>query len=251
MMKAAPPPAQGRTRYQFLHRFLRAFASNTGDRFQILTGDGMNEEEKAALYGCRRTAITDLLPSWRLIEHSAISDGPLGPLDRMLEFDFHFLLGGDHLVKMDMASMAYGLEARSPFLDHELVEFAAHLPEDYKLDGKTTKPLLRALAEKLLPPDVARAPKRGFEIPLQRWMQQDLNTLLRETVLDSRSYAMTHFDPQATRALIGGTGRDAKRWSGIAWTMLCLEFWWKNYMHSVLPVAADARRSAGPLRIAV
>jgi asparagine synthase (glutamine-hydrolysing) len=131
---------------------------------------------------------------------------------------------------MDMASMAATLEARSPFLDHELIEYTMRLPESLKLSGRATKPLLRALAAKMLPAEIATAPKRGFEILLQRWMQHDMNATLRETVLDSGSFAMKRFDPARLRALIDRpAAMDAKRWSGIAWMLLCLEFWHQGW----------------------
>ena len=165
----------------------------------------------------------------------------------MLLRDFHHLLGEQHLVKMDMASMAHTLEARSPFLDHELIEFVARLPENCRLPGGETKPLLRALAKKLLPPHIAGLPKRGFEVPLQRWMQHDLNAMLTERVMDPASYAMTHFDSGAVAALLMGQGWDAKRWAAVAWMLLCLEIWWDNYRRNVLPgmEAAEKEFSAG------
>ncbi len=244
MLGRLPGPKRGRSRYQFLHRFLRAFASVDEERYLVLTGDGLSEPEKKRLYGNRNFGAGILHGSLRNI---TTVDAALGPVDAMLLRDFHHLLGEQHLVKMDMASMAHTLEARSPFLDHELIEFVARLPEKLKLSSGETKPLLRALARKLLPPDIAGLPKRGFEIPLQRWMQHDLNDMLTERVMDPASYAMTHFDSGEIAALLMGEGWDAKRWANIAWMLLCLEIWWDNYRHGVLPEAARAEKdfSAG------
>ena len=169
----------------------------------------------------------------------------LGPVDTVVLRDFHHLLGEQHLVKMDMASMAHTLEARSPFLDHKLIEFVARLPESLKLSGGRTKPLLRALAKRLLPPRIANLPKRGFEIPLQRWMRHDLNSMLTERVMDPASYALTHFDAGAVATLLVGEGWDAKRWAAVAWMLLCLEIWWDNYRRNVLPTMAAAEKDFG------
>ncbi len=208
----------------------------------MLTGDGLSETEKSQMYGNRHFGAYALGDSLRDLTSA---DAALGPVDTMLMRDFHHLLGEQHLVKMDMASMAHTLEARSPFLDHELIEFAALLPEKYKLSGSNTKPLLRALARKLLPPGIASLPKRGFEIPLQRWMRHDLNAMLTERVMDPGSYALTHFDSAEVAGLLMGEGWDAKRWAAVTWSLLCLEIWWDNYRHNVLPEAARAEKEFG------
>ncbi|CAN0342446.1 unnamed protein product, partial [Discosporangium mesarthrocarpum] len=214
-----PAPRRGRTPYQFLHRFLRVAAQAPAERFVALTSDRLSEADKAALYGEQ----TGFSPSVRWA--SDIDTRGLGPVDAMLKRDFYRLLGDDHLIKMDMASMAWTLEARSPFLDHALIDLAASLPEDIKLGGNTTKPLLRALAARHLPDEVVNAPKRGFEIPLLRWMSQDLNGMLRERVLDPSSYCMTRFNGRAVEALLTGDGWDRKRWAACVWGLLCLEIW--------------------------
>lgn len=237
-----PPPTRGRSPYQFLHRFLRALAGSGAERYLVLTGDGLSEAEKAHLYGNRDFGAQGLDGSLRNL---IAADPELGPVDTMLLRDFHHLLGEQHLVKMDMASMAHTLEARSPFLDHELIEFVARLPESCKLPGGRTKPLLRALAKRLLPPEIAGLPKRGFEIPLQRWMQHDLNSMLTERVMDPASYAMTHFDASAVATLLVGEGWDAKRWAAVAWMLLCLEIWWDNYRRNVIPAMTAAEKDFG------
>lgn len=229
-----PAPRRGRTPYQFLHRFLRVAAQAPAERFVALTSDRLGEADKATLYGDH----TAFAPSVRWA--GDVGTTGLGPVDAMLKRDFHRLLGDDHLVKMDMASMAWTLEARSPFLDHGLIDLAASLPEDIKLGGNTTKPLLRALAARHLPDAVVNAPKRGFEIPLLRWMSQDLNAMLRERVLDPSSYCMTRFDGRAVEALLDGDGWDRKRWAACVWGLLCLEIWWTNYRTSVVPAAIRA-----------
>jgi asparagine synthase (glutamine-hydrolysing) len=234
IIERMPAPRCGRTPYQFLHRFLRVAAQDPAERFVALTSDRLSEKDKSALYGGQSTFSASV--RWA----ADVDTAGLGPVDAMLKRDFHRLLGDDHLVKMDMASMAWTLEARSPFLDHALIDLAASLPEDIKLGGNTTKPLLRALAARHLPDAVVNAPKRGFEIPLLRWMSHDLNPMLHERVLDPSSYCMTRFDRRAVETLLNGEGWDRKRWSACVWGLLCLEFWWTNYRNSVVPAAIQA-----------
>jgi asparagine synthase (glutamine-hydrolysing) len=84
----------------------------------------------------------------------------------MLAWDNTHYLPDDLLFKMDIASMAHGLEVRSPFLDHELVEMCAALPADWKGDARQGKRLLRDIVAADLPPEILAARKRGFSVPL-------------------------------------------------------------------------------------
>ncbi len=95
-----------------------------------------------------------------------LQDGPLDPIDRLLRTDLLTYLPEDLLVKMDRATMANSLEARSPLLDHVLVEFAAKLPTDRKINGSTTKVLLRVIAKRLMPASHVDRPKMGFGVPI-------------------------------------------------------------------------------------
>lgn len=229
-----PAPQHGRSRYQFMHRFIRVLASDGVERFLVLTGDRLHGGALRTLWpdvGDPARATPRLEEVWRA------GDG-LGPVDAVMHADLRLLLADDHLVKMDIASMAHTLEARSPFLDHVLMDYATRLPESVKLGGKTTKPLLRALAERYLPKTVVHAPKRGFEVPLARWMRGDLNGVLHDRVLDPNSFAMTHFARRPLETLLAGRGWDVKRWSSVAWTLLCLEIWWRRYRDMTAATAA-------------
>jgi asparagine synthase (glutamine-hydrolysing) len=92
-------------------------------------------------------------------------------IDRAMLFYLHLYLPDDILVKVDRASMAYGLEARAPFLDIDLVNFVRRIPSDYKLRGGTTKYLLKQAARSLLPDEIIDRKKKGFGVPIGRWFQ--------------------------------------------------------------------------------
>jgi asparagine synthase (glutamine-hydrolysing) len=108
-------------------------------------------------------------------------------LDALLWGDMSTYLLEDILVKVDRMTMANSLEARSPLLDHQLLEFAARLPAEYKLRGTQGKWLLKAVARQLLPPEFIDKPKQGFAIPLAQWMRGPLLPLMRD-LLDSRAF---------------------------------------------------------------
>lgn len=157
------------------------------------------------------------------------SDADAGSFDAILRGDVRSYLLDDILVKVDRASMANSLEARSPLLDHRLAEFAARLPEQYKLRGKTTKYLLKKVAERYVPADLVHKRKQGFAIPLAQWMRHDLSELLMDTV---NSQAFAHrdvYDVAAARQLaeehISGKRNNAET----LWAILVFELWAQRY----------------------
>jgi len=111
------------------------------------------------------------------------------PIDRMLWLDSHTYLPGCLLAKMDIASMHCGLETRSPLLDHEVIEYCARLPVQYKVKNRVGKYLLKKLAERYFPANFVHRPKMGFGTPLAAWLRGPLRKMLDEIVLDDRLMA--------------------------------------------------------------
>lgn len=113
----------------------------------------------------------------------AINKLPLSALNKILLMDFQSMLFSRLLPKMDTATMAHSLEGRSPFLSKELLEFAPGLPDHFKIHNVTTKSILRDLAVNYLPDELINQPKRGFEIPLRKWVDEELKTLINDYLL--------------------------------------------------------------------
>ncbi len=128
--------------------------------------------------------LADNLPQWRAewFRQARLASG--NPVDSMLWLDNHTYLPGDLLVKMDIAAMHCGLEARSPLLDHELIEFCARLPVRFKVRHRTGKWLLKKLAERYYPKDFVHRRKMGFGIPLDVWMRGPFRPLLDDVLRD-------------------------------------------------------------------
>ncbi len=144
----------------------------------------------------------------------------------MLARDFGVVLPNELLVKMDIATMAHGLEARSPLLDHVLVEAVARFPERLKLHGFQTKPLLRRLARRYLPSAVCRAPKRGFEIPRLDWLRGPLREMRDDVILSRSGLLRELFDRDRLEGFVrGGAGLDPARWATQVWILLMLGLW--------------------------
>ncbi len=99
------------------------------------------------------------------------------PIELFMLWDLKYLMPNDYLMKIDRATMHYGVEAREPFLDHRLVQFALQLPLEYKLREGHTKYLLKKVLERYIPSKFFERPKMGFSIPLFSWFKTDLHTL--------------------------------------------------------------------------
>jgi asparagine synthase (glutamine-hydrolysing) len=151
-------------------------------------------------------------------------------LDTLLSVDVQSYLPYDLLVKMDIASMANSLEARSPFLDHEVMEFCARLPSAYKLRGLTSKYLLKKAAAQLLPPETLRRGKRGFEVPVGYWMRGDLRPWIEDVLLSPRALKRGYFKPDALRQLVHAHVDGRHDWSFELWALLWLELWHRDFM---------------------
>lgn len=143
-------------------------------------------------------------------------------LDRAQYADLTFWMPGDILTKVDRTSMAVGLEAREPLLDHRLVEFAARLPEAMRVRGGTGKFLLKKSLERYLPHDILYRPKQGFVTPIAEWLRGPLSGAARE--IARGSLAQTgFFDPKAIGALTDAHIAGRADHSRTLWQLLMLE----------------------------
>jgi asparagine synthase (glutamine-hydrolysing) len=153
-----------------------------------------------------------------------------GIVDAALLTDIMTYLPNDLLVKVDIATMANSLEARSPFLDHHVIEFAASLPEKYKLRGLTTKYLLKRVLKKLLPAENLGRRKMGFGVPIGHWFRGRLQPFLRETILSETALKRGLFKPDAVRSLVELHARSERDYSHQLWTLLMLELWFQRFI---------------------
>ncbi len=148
--------------------------------------------------------------------------------ERVMAADIGLYLPGDLLVKMDMATMANSLEARSPLLDHRLLEFAAALPMRYKIRGGIQKWIFRETMRPFLPESVLSLEKKGFALPLRSWLRADLRPMIRDT-LETNPRGLTRFlarDELRTvvqKILSRPSGGEKKLWA-----LLMFELWYRG-----------------------
>jgi len=151
-------------------------------------------------------------------------------LDACLYADVTTYLPDCLLVKADIATMANGLEARSPFLDHPFMEFAARLPARLKLRGHTSKWIFKRAMRDELPPAIRRRPKMGFNPPIAVWIRGELKELARDLLLSDSARSRGLFEPRAVERLFHEQLTGEWNWSTQLWTLMMLELWQREFV---------------------
>ena len=152
----------------------------------------------------------------------------LSGLRKIMCLDFHYLFPNDLLVKMDIATMANSLEARSPFLSRDILEFAPTVADNYKIRGITTKYILRQLSKKYLPQEIISQPKRGFEVPLKIWIDNDLKEIVFD-YLSGNTFSGEFIKPKFITDLLENKAPVApEKRAKMLWVLMALEIWHKK-----------------------
>lgn len=152
------------------------------------------------------------------------------PLESMLALEQRFFLADHNLLYTDKMSMAAGVEVRVPFLDLDLVDFAARIPVALKQRGEVGKWVLKKAMEPYLPHDVIYRPKTGFGAPLRRWMQNDLRELLGDLLSVSSLKRRGLFEPVPVQRLIAANDAGKVDASYTLLSLLCIEIWCRTYL---------------------
>jgi asparagine synthase (glutamine-hydrolysing) len=149
-------------------------------------------------------------------------------IDRMLDVDLRQYLAGDLLPKVDISSMAHSIEARSPFLDHRLVEFALRLPDRARVVNGRCKALLKHAFQDFLPPGITERRKKGFSVPVERWLKGELAPLVRELLVEAPRGVTERFRPEEIRRLFDEHVSGRRRHGFRLWNLLCFELWYRR-----------------------
>jgi len=146
-------------------------------------------------------------------------------LDKMTHALVSGLLPDDFLVKVDIGTMAHSLEARSPFLDHELAEFTVKLPPEYRLNGRTTKHILKEAFKDYFPPGFLQRPKQGFQIPSKAWFRQELKRYTEDKILRGSLPRLGVFNMEAVAQMLGEHKHGRVNHETNIWNLLVLSLW--------------------------
>jgi len=216
------PAPDKRNKYNYIYRLADLTVKNGIDTYLSAT---LNTFE-----GLGQFQIKHDTGFQKMKEHfEAINRSELSGLQKIMNMDFDNLLACNLLVKMDIATMAHSLEGRSPLLSKDILEYVPSLPDDFKIRGGTTKFLLRRLAEKYLPEELINQPKRGFEIPLKKWIDNQLKDMIADYILRPDAYCKNFLPKSFVEQLWNHkiNGGDEKR-AKMIWTLFALEVWYKK-----------------------
>ncbi|MEU3917595.1 asparagine synthase (glutamine-hydrolyzing) [Streptomyces sp. NPDC029004] len=216
-------------------RGLRLLGETPQHRYASLMSYFTNEN-KDALYTDAMHEQLDHLDSYELIGEVFDSSRADEDVNRLMDVDVNTYLPGDLLVKVDITTMAHSLEARSPFLDHHLMEWAAGLPGRWKVDGQVTKALLKKAMAPWLPSELITRPKAGFGVPLADWLRCELRPLAFDLLTDHTARSRGLFRPEVVRGLLQDhdEGRDR---STRLWSLLQFELWHRTCAEAICDTA--------------
>ncbi len=227
MVGIIPTSETRRSRFRDVKRFMQAASLPKVDRYLrwVTVFDAAAKQDLYSNEFHRETSpskAADLLAPWLSRANGS------GIVDAALMADIMTYLPNDLLVKVDIATMAVSLEARSPFLDHHVIEFAASLPENLKLRGLTTKYLLKRMLKRLLPAENLKRRKMGFGVPLGHWFRGRLQSFLKETLLSEQALQRGLFKPEAVKRMVELHTRGERDYAHQLWTLLMLELWFNR-----------------------
>ena len=241
LARLLPASAHSKSRVRQARRFLEAIDSPPASSYARWVGASMGAftpEEKLRL--CR----PELLHEARdrdprgIIGRLFRCAENLDPVDAAMSVDAASYLPYDLLVKVDITSMANSLEARSPFLDHEVMEFAASLPVELKLKGRTSKYLVRRAFPDLLPVENVQRRKMGFGVPVSDWLRGPMRDLLADTLLGHSADSAGYFQPAEVRRLVSEHMGSRADHGYRLWNLLMLDLWRREVLQARPPVAA-------------
>ena len=187
----------------------------------------ISQDEVEELCGTKGSLNSKLLTLKMPFENASFNDY----VEEMQRVDFKTYLPNDILFKMDYASMAHGLEVRSPYLDSKVVEFGLGLPKKYMVRNNETKILLRSIASDFYPPDIVRRPKHGFSIPKNLWMQSEIGFRINTLLMEERTVTRGVFNQVAVTRILQQHAAGHDR-SDALWVLGTFEIWARAWLDS-------------------
>lgn len=194
-------------------------------------------QAKAALYSASFRAQTGLRDAEQLLYDKFRSSDAPDFLSAVLDADVQTYLPDTLCVKVDIASMTHALEARSPFLDHTLMEFAARIPIGLKLRGGQTKRILKRALRGVVPDAVLDRRKMGFNAPVDRWLKGELRDMANDLLRSERARSRGWFRPEFVASMLDEHDRGTRNWHVQIWNLMMLEAWSREFVDAPAPAA--------------
>lgn len=189
-----------------------------------------NNEMKEGLYSEKFKENTKGVDSFDIILDKYKQADADNFVDKTLYADVSLYLADTLLSKMDIASMANSLEARSPLLDHELMEFVAKIPARLKVCKGRTKIILKNTFKNILPEEIIKRDKMGFGVPLDRWFRNELKDMAYDTLLSQRSIERGYFRKDYIKKILDEHISGRWNWQYHIYNLLMLELWHRMFI---------------------
>ncbi len=229
----------GRFTAERLKRFLRSAQGDPATAYLQLLSTFDRAQLEQLLAGEYREQLAHHAPEEFVLEGFRRSQSQ-DPVNQMLSADTLGYLPGDLLQLTDRMSMAHSLEVRVPYLDHELLEFAASIPSDVKIRGLNKKYVLKKVAASLLPRETIHGRKRGFSVPLAFWFRGQLRPLVERQLSPARLERLGCFQPGQVAVLLDEHFSSRANHEGRIWALLIFSLWHDLYLENEsLPRLAD------------
>jgi len=228
-VKILPDSVEPKNKMRRIKRFFNAATLPAIERYTRWVGI-FNDQIKKEIYSANFLKTTlDYKTNFYLGRFLAEA-GNMPYLDCLLWMDIMTSLAGDLLVKMDIATMANSLEARAPFLDQRLMEFAAKLPPEFKMRNLVKKYILKKAIKDLVPDENVYRRKMGFALPVGRWFRGELKEFLCDNLLAGSFFKRGYFKPEAVKNMVKRHTENKEDFSHQLWTLLMLELWHRRFM---------------------
>jgi len=224
-----PDSTNPKNKLRRIKRFAQAMTLPVVKRYKRWVGifdDNLKSELYSKDFSCRISGYN----AEKCIAMFLDSKSGLSLLDRLLLTDTMTYLPNDLLVKVDITSMSCSLEARSPFLDHVLMEFAASLPVEYKMNGSIRKHILKQAVKDLVPASNIYRPKMGFGLPVAAWFRNELKEFLSDHLFSSQALSRGYFKPETVKGMFDRHVSGKNDYSSQLWALLMLEMWHKQFI---------------------
>lgn len=190
----------------------------------------LRPDDRSGLYSVDFTRSLCGFSPMELVRPLYAVPGAPDSLARSQHADINFFMTDDVLMKVDRMSMAHSLEVRCPLLDHRVLEFAARLPARLKLEGGHGKLPMRRLAERRLPAQVNRLPKRGFSVPAARWLREDLASFAGDLILCRSGLISELLDPEYVKKLWIEHQRGQQDHHVVLWGLMMFAMWERRHL---------------------
>jgi asparagine synthase (glutamine-hydrolysing) len=229
LSRVLPDSLDAKSRVRQAKRFLSVASQPMAKRYGRWVGY-FGQEAKRRLFSREMNSAVNGHRAEHWVESLFDRTRGLDPVDRAMAVDVRSYLPYDLLVKVGITAMANSLEARSPFLDHEVMEQAARLPVELKLKGRESKYLLKRAFPDLLPPENVNRRKMGFGVPVGEWFRGPLEALLKDALLSGQAMRRAYFQPEAIRSLVTDHIEHRADHSFPLWNLLMLELWHREFI---------------------